>query len=212
MKNSKKLIFASLALSFMAFTTVQAQEDATKFGIKGGVNFSNFYTDNVDDNNVLTGFNLGLFAKMPVSENISFQTEISYTGKGAELIYNYAAIVNGTAQFKLNYIEVPLLLVVNLTQNLNIHAGPYAAYLISSKTTNKSDSGSYNFEDNVNVDDFNRFDAGLAGGVGLDLESVSFGVRYNYGLTKIGKNDSNSNFTSPDAKNSVLSVYASFAL
>jgi hypothetical protein len=33
----------------------------------------------------------------------------------------------------------------------------------------------YNFEDNVNVDDFNRFDAGLAGGVGLDLESVSFG-------------------------------------
>ena len=211
MKNSKKLIFASLALSFMAFTTVQAQEDATKFGIKGGVNFSNFYTDNVDDNNVLTGFNLGLFAKMPVSENISFQTEISYTGKGAELVYNNA-IVNGTAQFKLNYIEVPLLLVVNLTQNLNIHAGPYAAYLISGKTTNKSDSGSYNFEDNVNVDDFNRFDAGLAGGVGLDLESVSFGVRYNYGLTKIGKNDSNSNFTSPDAKNSVLSVYASFAL
>jgi hypothetical protein len=52
-------------------------------------------------------------------------------------------------------------------------------------------------EDN-DVDDFNRFDAGLAGGVGLDLESVSFGVRYNYGLTKIGKDDDNSNFTSPD--------------
>jgi hypothetical protein len=40
--------------------------------------------------------------------------------------------MNGTAQFKLNY-RVPLLLVVNLTQNLNIHAGPYAAYLISGK-------------------------------------------------------------------------------
>ena len=211
MKNSKKLIFAALALSLMTFTSVQAQEDATKFGIKGGVNFSNFYTDNVDDNNVLTGFNAGFFAKMPISENISFQTEISYTGKGAELVYNNA-IVKGTAQFKLNYIEVPLLVVVNLTQNLNIHAGPYAAYLISGKTTNESDSGSYNFEDNINVDDFNRFDAGLAAGVGLDLESVSFGVRYNYGLTKIGKDDANSNFTSPDAKNSVLSVYASFAL
>jgi hypothetical protein len=43
---------------------------------------------------------------MPVSENISFQTEISYTGKGAELVYNNA-LVNGTAQFKLNYIEYP---------------------------------------------------------------------------------------------------------
>jgi hypothetical protein len=52
--------------------------------------------------------------------------------------------MNGTAQFKLNYMKYPL--VVNLTQNLNIHAGPYAAYLISGKTTNKSDSGSYNFE------------------------------------------------------------------
>ena len=209
MKNYKTIIFASLALSLIILTNVQAQDNVTKVGIKGGINFSNFYTDNVDDNNVLTGFNIGFFAKMPVAENISFQPEISYTGKGAELVYNYA-IVEGTAQFKLNYIEVPLLLVVNLTQNLNIHAGPYAAYLISSKTTNKSDSGSYNFEDNIDVDDFNRLDAGLAGGIGLDLEQVSLGVRYNYGLTKIGKDDPSSNFTSPDAKNSVISVYASF--
>jgi hypothetical protein len=51
--------------------TVQAQEDATKFGIKGGVNFSNFYTDDVDDNNVLTGFNVGLLLKCLFPENIS---------------------------------------------------------------------------------------------------------------------------------------------
>lgn len=206
MKNSKKLIFASLVLSFMTFTSAQAQENATKFGVKGGVNFSNFYTDDVDDNNVLTGFNVGFFAKLPIADNISLQPEISYTGKGSELVYNNA-LVSGTAQFKLDYIEVPLLLVVNVTENFNIHAGPYAAYMVSGKTTNKSDSGSYNFEDNINVDDFNRFDAGLSGGVGLDLEPVSFGVRYNYGLTKIGKD--NSDFSS-DAKNSVLSVYAAF--
>jgi hypothetical protein len=209
MKNSKNLILASLALSFFTFTSVQAQENLTKFGIKGGVNFSNFYTDNVDDNNVLTGLNVGLFAKLPIGDNIAFQPEISYTGKGAELVYNNA-LVNGTAQFKLNYIEVPVLLVVNVTKNFNVHAGPYLAYMVSGKTTNKSDSGSYNFEDNIDVNDFNRVDAGLSGGLGLDLEPVSFGVRYNYGLTKIGKNDSTSNFTSPDAKNSVLSVYAAF--
>ncbi|MFV8369893.1 porin family protein [Flavobacterium sp. LB2R40] len=209
MKNSKKILFASLAIGLMAFTQVQAQDTSTKFGIKGGVNFSNLYTDDVDDNNVLTGFNIGFFAKLPLATNIAIQPEISYTGKGAELVYNNA-LVSGTAQFKLDYIEVPLLLVINVSKNFNIHAGPYAAYLVSGKTTNKSDSGSYNFEDNINVDDFNRFDAGLAGGIGLDLEPVSFGVRYNYGLTKIGKNDSSNNFTSPDAKNSVLSVYAAF--
>ncbi|WP_426092309.1 porin family protein [Flavobacterium sp. DSR3-2] len=207
MKNSKKLIFASLVLSLMTFTSVQAQENETKFGVKGGVNFSNFYIDDVDDNNVLTGFNFGFFAKLPIADNIFLQPEISYTGKGSELVYNNP-LVSGTAQFKLNYIEVPLLLVVNVTKNFNIHAGPYAAYMISGKTTNKSNNGSYNFEDKIDVDDFNRFDAGLAGGVGLDLEPVSFGVRYNYGLTKIGKD--NSDFASSDAKNSVLSVYAAF--
>ena len=210
MKKSKILICTSLVLTFMAFTGVKAQQNEPKFGIKGGVNFSNLYTDNVDDNNVLTGFNVGLFAKLPVTNFISIQPEISYTGKGAELVYNNA-LVSGTAQFKLDYIEVPLLLVVNVTKNFNIHAGPYAAYLISGKTTNKSSNGSYNFQDNINTDDFNRFDAGLAGGVGLDLEPVSFGIRYNYGLTKIGKDNSSSNFTSPDAKNSVLSFYAAFS-
>jgi hypothetical protein len=194
----------------MTLTNANAQENVSKFGVKGGVNFSNLYTDDVDDNNMLTGFNVGFFAKLPIANNIALQPEISYTGKGAELVYNNA-FVSGTAQFKLDYIEVPLLLVVNVTKNFNIHAGPYAAYMVSAKTTNKSDSGSYNFEDNIDTDDFNKFDAGLAGGVGIDLEPVSFGVRYNYGLTKIGKEDSSTSFSSPDAKNSVLSFYAAFA-
>jgi hypothetical protein len=210
MKNSKKLIFTSLVITFMTLTNANAQENVSKFGVKGGVNFSNLYTEDVDDNNMLTGFNVGFFAKLPIADNIALQPEISYTGKGAELVYNNA-FVSGTAQFKLDYIEVPLLLVVNVTKNFNIHAGPYAAYMVSAKTTNKSDSGSYNFEDNIDTDDFNKFDAGLAGGVGIDLEPVSFGVRYNYGLTKIGKEDSSTSFSSPDAKNSVLSFYAAFA-
>jgi hypothetical protein len=210
MKNSKKLIFSSLVLIFITLNTASAQDNATKFGVKGGVNFSNLYTENVDDNNVLTGFNVGFFANLPLSDNISLQPEISYSGKGAELVYSNA-LVSGTAQFKLNYIEVPLLLVVNVTKNFNIHVGPYAAYMVSAKTTNKSDSGSYNFEDNIDTNDFNRFDAGLAGGVGIDLAAISFGVRYNYGLAKIGKEDSSTSFSSPDAKNSVLSLYAAFA-
>ena len=213
MKNRIQL-FSALIFCFGAtFTNVQAQTNDSsnaQIGVKGGVNFSNMYTEDVDDNNVLTGFNVGFFAKLPISNNIALQPEISYTGKGAELVYNNA-LVSGTAQFKLDYIEVPLLLVVNVTKNFNIHAGPYAAYMVSAKTTNKSDSGSYNFEDNIDTDDFNKFDAGLAGGVGLDFEPVSFGVRYNYGLTKIGKEDSSTSFSSPDAKNSVLSVYTAFA-
>ena len=206
MKNSKKLIFASLVLSFMSFTAVQAQEKTASFGFKGGLNFSNLYTDNVDDNNVLTGFNAGLYAKFPISNNIAIQPEISYTTKGAELVYNNA-FVQGTAKFNVNYIEVPVLLVMNITDNFNVHVGPYAAYMVSGKTTNDSNFSSS--ESELDTNDFNKFDAGLAGGVGFDLDVVNFGVRYNYGLTKIGKDDS---FISSDAKNSVLSAYIGLRL
>lgn len=212
MKNSNKLIVASLVLTFMAFNTVKAQDNVTKFGVKGGVNFSNLYTDNADDENVLTGFNIGLYAKLPVTNSISIQPEVYYTGKGAEVVYNNA-FANGTAKFKLNYIEVPVMLVANVTKNFNVQVGPYAAYLISGKTTNESNNGAFNFENNINKDDFNKIDAGVAAGLGIDLETVSFGVRYNYGLTKVGKERSYSgtNYTFPDGKNSVLSFYGAFS-
>lgn len=210
MKNSK-IILASLVLTIMGFTNSNAQSsNVTKFGVKGGVNFSNLYTDNADDENVLTGFNIGLYAKVPVTNSISIQPEVYYTGKGAEVVYNNA-FATGTAKFKLNYIEVPIMLVANVTKNFNVQVGPYAGYLISGKTTNESSGGTYNFEDNINTDDFNKIDAGVAAGLGIDLETVNFGVRYNYGLTKVGKENSTTNQTYPDGKNSVLSFYGAFS-
>lgn len=209
MKNSKNLIFASAVLGLMSFTGMQAQEKIASYGFKGGLNFSNLYTDTVDDNNLLTGFNAGLYAKFPITNSIAIQPEISYTTKGAELVYNNA-IVQGTAKFNVNYIEVPVLLVANITENFNVHVGPYAAYMVSGKTTNDSNFSSSQRE--LDTDDFNKFDAGISGGVGIDLDAVNFGVRYNYGLTKIGKDDSSSNFISSDAKNSVLNVYVGLRL
>ncbi|SHG40472.1 Outer membrane protein beta-barrel domain-containing protein [Flavobacterium segetis] len=206
MKGTKSLIFATVLTTIAAFTGVQAQDKIASYGFKGGLNFSNLYTDNVDDNNVLTGFNAGFYAKLPITNSIAIQPEISYTTKGAELVYNNA-FANGTAKFKTNYIEVPVLLVVNLTENFNIHAGPYAAYMVSGKTTNDSNFGSSQSE--LDTNDFNKFDAGVAGGIGVDLDALNFGVRYNYGLTKIGKQDA---FLSSDAKNSVLSVYVGLRL
>ena len=206
MKNSNKIIFASLVLSFMSFTSAQAQEKTPSYGFKGGLNFSNFYVDNVDDSNMLTGFNAGLYAKFPITNSIAIQPEINYTTKGSEQIYDNG-IVQGTSKFNINYIEVPVLLVANITDNFNVHVGPYAAYMVSGKTKNDSNFGSS--ESELDTDDFNKFDAGISGGLGIDLDVVNFGVRYNYGLTKIGKDNS---FTSSDAKNSVFNVYVGLRL
>jgi hypothetical protein len=208
MKTTIKLL---AALAFFAQPTLQAQtgNNESKFGIKGGVNFSNLYTKDVDDQNVLTGYTIGVFTQVPLTNWVSFQPELLYTTKGAELEYDNA-FVEGTGKFRLNYIEVPVLLKINLTDHFNIHAGPYAAFLVNSKITNEDANGNINFEDEVDSNDLNKFDYGLAAGLGFDFDNFGIGARYNYGLSTVGKERSfaGTTYTFPDSKNSALSIYA----
>jgi hypothetical protein len=214
MRKSIILIIASMLLSIILFMPCNAQKtNPTQFGIKGGVNFSNLYTNDSEKDKTLTGFNVGIFSKLPLSGFFAFQPELLYTTKGSEVTYDNS-FVNGIARFRLNYIEMPLLFVVNITDNFSVHAGPYAAYLVSGNVKNESSVDQFNFEDNINVDDYNRFDAGVAAGASLDFGSVSFGARYTYGLTKVGKEKTylGTTYTFPDANNGVLSFYASVPL
>ncbi|MFA9187743.1 porin family protein [Flavobacterium sp. FBOR7N2.3] len=208
----KKLFLSGIiCLSFVSFT--KAQELSPSVGIKGGVNFTNLYTEDVDDNNVLTSFNAGLFANFPVSSAVSIQPELNFSRKGSELVYDNI-FASGTTKLKLNYLEMPVLLKLNVTPNFNVHFGPYVAYLIDGQATNETDGGSFNFEENIDNDDLNKWDYGLAAGVGFDFGSTSLGVRYNYGLQTIGKERTfaGESYTFPDSKNSALSVYVGFKL
>jgi len=209
-----KAIAGSLLLIFIMNTSTNAQDsNPVRFGFKGGINFSNLYTEDDASSKMRTGFNVGIFTKLPITNYIAIQPEIYYTTKGAEITYNNA-FVTGTAGFHLNYIEVPLMIVGNITKYFNVHAGPYAAFLINGKVKNESNVDLFNFEDNLNKDDYNTFEAGVAIGAGIDLKAVSLGVRYNHGLTNVGKERTfmNTDYTFPDAKNGVINLYVSLSL
>ena len=223
MKTQIKFL-AAIAFASVSLTSVQAQTSSStassssstgaQFGIKGGVNFSNIYSEDVDDNNVLTSFNAGLFATFPIGDILSLQPEILYSRKGAELTYD-DDFTTSTTQFKLNYIEVPVLLKVNITDNLNVHAGPYFAYLVDAQVKNETE-GVIDAEDTdtYNNDDFNKFDVGISGGIGFDFNSIGIGARYNYGFSTIGKDRdfAGTTINTLDGKNSSLSLYVSLKL
>jgi hypothetical protein len=217
MKNLNIIITAAALLVLTMYNPCQAQEkqesSGFQFGVKGGVNFSTLYTSDAENSKMLAGFNVGIFSKLPVSGNFAFQPEFYFTTKGSDVTYNNA-FVNGTARFKLDYLELPLLFVVNITDNFNIHAGPYAAYLLSGKVTNESNVTLFDFEDNIDVRDYNRFDAGLIAGVALDFKSVSFGARYSYGFVTVGKEKTfmGTTYTFPDANNGVINIYMAVPL
>lgn len=211
-----KTLFASFVLSFMPFYFALSQQtkgsgDSSldpKIGIKGGLNLTNLYVDDVEDENMKVGFNLGLFAKLPVTKGFSIQPEIIYSVKGSTM--NFGILNNNEYRFNLNYVEVPLMAVVNVTKSFNLHAGGYAAYLVQSNIKQENDGPNDQIAD-LDEDDFNRFDYGLVGGLGIDVENVSIGARYNYGLKEIGKSGNFSNLILGNGKNSAISLYIGFA-
>lgn len=207
------LIIGFTLVNLVAQATFSQTGNKFKFGIKGGANFSNISTDNASNNKVNTGFNLGLFAKVPITKSFAIQPEIYFTTKGSEHTYQNI-FVNGTANYELNYIEVPVLMVFNLSNNFNFQFGPYFSYLVDAKVKNVSDVNFFNFEDNIDSKDINNFDTGLVAGLGVDIKSFGLGVRYYYGFVTVGKENNNSgtNYVFLDGKNSVINLYISYSI
>ena len=217
MKKIRNLLLGALALagavSFANAQTTTADERdpmAPKIGVKGGINLANLYVDEVADENLKVGLNVGLFAKIPCTEFFAIQPEVLYSSKGSRLKYDNVFAGEGEYRFNLNYVEVPLLAVFNIGPHFNIHAGPYAAFLTSSNVKDMNDDGTIEGVEDLNVENFNRFDYGLAGGLGFEFGNFIVGGRYNYGLKEVGKSGSLSGELTDNAKNSVASFYIGF--
>lgn len=212
-------LFFVVAL-FVAAAGVKAQEQQAitgenkltpKFGIKGGLNLTSLYVDNVSSEHVKAGFNAGIFAKLPVTKGFSIQPELLYSVKGAKDTYSNFLQGDGEYRFNLGYMELPVLAVVNITPNFNIHAGPYLGYLVSANVKDVSSNGTIEGATELKTGDFNRWDVGLAGGLGFDVSAFTLGARYNYGLTNIGKSGSLSGDLTKNSKNAGVSIYIGFA-
>jgi len=209
-------LVSACALLFSAKVYSQEQQTTNetdlspKFGIKGGVNFANFYVNDVKDHNLKLGLNAGFFAKLPLARGLSIQPELLYSNKGSKVTYDNFALGSGEYRFNLNYLELPLSMVINLTRNFSIHGGAYTSYLVNANITNMGGDGTINDVDNLNADKFNRFDYGLLGGIGVDIQNFTIGARYNYGLRKIGKSGSFSGQLLNNAKNSTATLFIGF--
>lgn len=183
---------------------------SSKIGIKGGVNLTNLYVDDVEDENMKLGFNLGLFAKLPITSGLSIQPELLYSVKGSKITYDLGILGSNEYRFNLNYVEVPILAVVNLTKNFNLQAGGYVGYLAQANIKRENDDARNDQIADLNEDNFNRVDYGLVGGLGIDVENVTIGARYNYGLKEVGKANNFGSQALKNAKNSAISVFVGF--
>jgi len=175
-------------------------------GIKGGVNLSNLIIDEPHDRHTRVGFHVGVYGQLFANEGFAIQPEINYSTKGNEVTTTFGVIDQET-KFNLHYIDVPILAVFKLGDAVEIHAGPYWAYLVGANIDTDGDLAD-GFRE-LDRDNFEKWDYGLVGGIGFNFGNVQLGARYNYGLNDIARS-SGARQMLGNSKNSVGQLYLAF--
>ena len=206
-----KLVAGVIALLLSALVipiSLIAQD--TRTGIKGGLNVSNLYIDDVSDESLRPGFHIGVFTQLPISEFFVIQPEITYSTKGARATYNTELInLEGEYKFNLNYVDVPILAAFKLGESATIHVGPYVSYLTNASIS--TDGDVVEGAADLNRDHFSTIDYGLSAGFQLNFSAISVGTRYNYGLGQVA-NSEEAELILGDARNSLAQVYVALNL
>ncbi|MEO1053163.1 MAG: porin family protein [Bacteroidota bacterium] len=153
------------------------------FGIKGGPSVTAF--GGLDNGfSPRLAYHAGLFTRRSINEKIKTQTELTYSLQGAQDQF--------ISEFRFNYsyVNLAMLVNVNIGQGIFVDLGGQGGYLVSAKSRTGV------FKDDVR-DNVNKWDYALVGGLSYYFnERVSFAGRYNYGLraTATGAPDRNSRF------------------
>ncbi len=202
----KKFLLPLLALAAFNFGT--AQEESIRFGAKAGLNIANLAGDEVKNNEIKIGFNVGVLVEIPITEKFAIQPEFLFSTQGSKSDegfpnFSETLIENLNQEFEsnINYINIPIMTKYYLAKGLSIQAGPQVGILISAKDR----------DDNDIKDNISSIDLGLNFGAGYQLASgIFFDARYNLGLTNVfdfefrAAPDSDPGI--PKAKNSVISI------
>ena len=188
----KKMRFMLVVAMLAMVTAVSAQMN---LGVKGGVNMSNFYGDELDDKNVKIGFHIGLAADYDFAYNSAIQTGLFFTTKGAKYTSSFGD-ASGELTVNPMYLQIPVhyayKIDVSPGTRVVLHAGPYAAYGVGGKSKlsgSVGDIGAEYEEDVFGDDGFKRFDAGLGLGVGAEFGPLLFDIGWDMGLVNIADSE-----------------------
>jgi len=202
----RRIIILTTAMALLTTITnaqkTTSHSGGTTFGIRGGVNFQNIngkdQAGNKLSNDLVTRFNIGVNAEIPVGTDFYFQPGLLFTTKGAK---NEQVILgqNVISTVNLSYLELPLNLIYKPALgagHLLLGFGPYVALGVGGKVNHEEGGSSQEqdvkFKNEVKVSDaddvayFKPLDAGANLLVGYEFNNkLSFQLNTQLGLTKI---------------------------
>lgn len=188
--------------SSSSFFSTEKSDQPVTFGIRAGMNMSNFSGDDAEDLDSRIGFNVGVSVDIPLLQSLYLQTGLYATQKGAKYEED-----GDELKFNPLYLEIPVLASYRYdfseSTQLQINVGPYLAYGISGKAKYTEYDGHASKSAEVDFfgdddDQFGgkRFDVGLQVGAGITVSKFYLGCAYEFGFSDAVKDlkAKNSNF------------------
>jgi opacity protein-like surface antigen len=179
----KKVVLIAV-IALLSLGNVNAQD--VRFGAKTGLNLSNFKGDDVENTETKTGFNIGAFLEIGLSDTFTFQPELLFSTQGVK-----AEDSEGSDSFeqiiKVNYLNVPLMLKYAVSDKFTLEFGPQVGFLLAAKfkAIETMDGNTVSTEEDLK-DIFKSIDFGLNFGASFDIvDNIFIGARYNLGLSNI---------------------------
>ncbi|TNJ42483.1 outer membrane beta-barrel protein [Tamlana fucoidanivorans] len=165
-RHSVKLLFSFLLLT--AFPSFLIAQEAQGFGLKGGLNYNanGNYFESIESSaekpSANAGFHLGIFGK--VGSKVFLKPELVYTSTKSR--YD-----SGT--LKLQKLDAPVLVGIDVIGPLSVFGGPSFQYIVDS-----------DFNGITLGDIENDFTVGLNFGIGFNLNKVGIDLRYERGFNE----------------------------
>jgi hypothetical protein len=209
MRRTLRPAATALLLSLLGAGAAGAQKATLRLGPMAGPVFGNFHGADISGTSSRTSLAAGAFATFELNRNLALEPQVFFAGKGASVDVGGGT----TGTFKLDYIEVPLLIKVlyplqgGMRVVPNAFVGPAIAFKSTCKL--KASGGGVTVEQSCSAANvpIKSTDFLLTFGAGLDVGPVALQVRYDLGLSKIDD-------TSPpaDVKTQAWIVTAGFGI
>ena len=204
-----KKLFYVLSFLLLGIPFYQASAQDIKIGVKGGYNAANWEGNAMDNfqsivqlsegyanTEMRPGFHAGAYLSIPVTSFFTIEPGAYYSQKGMRLTGKLSSEtldflnLQATLTNKAEYVDVPLLFKVFVTDGFHIYVGPQVSFLVSNKINARAAVLGLNvINQDINFDSqIRKTDVGLAGGIGYRFTNgFNLSGGYDYGLNTVDK-------------------------
>ena len=172
---TKKYILTAFVAIVSLICSAQDEKTHKNMLFKAGINWSKLTDDDYYDHySTRQGFNVGFEAQIPTSNPCVYSIGLMYSQQGSH--------AEGFGVYKMDYINMPLLLNVYLWKGLAIKGGFQPGIFVYGKKKGNRLTEHWSYDENESITPEFRLEFSIPVGISYEFSRFQVDARYNFGL------------------------------